>query len=345
MFFSLIIPVFNNLEKELDQIIKSLENQIFKDFEVLLVDDGSQKKCAQYLDTISKTTSLDLKVFHIEHGGVSNARNFGLNHATGEYIGFVDADDYVLPNMLYDAAKALKETDYTIVYGLMRYEKVGKEIKLPTISKATYKEIDDDLKHKLYLHMFNGNQKEFITKYGYIGRGPVARFIKRKFCLHNLFNEHLTFGEDEEWNLRILKKNIRIGIVYSTWYIYFYRDTSTLHKFRLDFIKQNQKRLLALQEYVKDDLCKLEFENECVRIINKIVKHYYLAPEYRGDFRCKIEGLDKTLKESPWSDVMKFAEIRRLPLKRIINYILIKTKLIFIVIAFLQSVTKKGKKM
>lgn len=43
MFFSLIIPVFNNLEKELDQIIKSLENQIFKDFEVLLVDDGSQK--------------------------------------------------------------------------------------------------------------------------------------------------------------------------------------------------------------------------------------------------------------------------------------------------------------
>lgn len=345
MLFSLIIPVFNNLEKELNQIIKSLENQTFKDFEVILIDDGSLEKCVQYLDTLSKTTSLDLKVFHIEHGGVSNARNFGLNYAMGEYIGFVDADDYVLPNMLCDAANALKENDYTIVYGLMKYKKVGEEIKLPTISKATYKEIDDDLKYKLYLHMFNGNQKEFITRYGYIGRGPVARFVKRKFCLQNLFNEHLTFGEDEEWNLRILTKNIRIGIVYSTWYIYFYRDTSTLHKFRLDFIKQNQKRLLALQGYVKDDLCKLEFENECVRIINKIVKHYYLAPEYRGNFICKIEDLDKTLKESPWSEVMKFDEIRRLPLKRIINYILIKTKLIFIVMAFLQSVTKKGRKM
>lgn len=345
MLFSLIIPVFNNLEEEIDQIIKSLENQIFKDFEVILIDDGSLEKCAQYLDVISKTTSLNLRVFHIEHSGVSHARNFGLNYATGEYIGFVDADDYVLSNMLYDAAKALKETDYTIVYGLMRYEKVGEELKLPTIAVATHKEIDDDLKHKLYLHMFNGNQKEFITKYGYIGRGPVARFVKREFCLQNLFNENLTFGEDEEWNLRILTKNIRIGIVYSTWYIYFYRDTSSLHKFRFDFIKQNQKRLLALQGFVKDDLCKLEFNNECVRIINKIVKHYYLAPEYRGNFRCKIEDLDKTLKESPWSEVMKFDEIRRLPLKRIVNYILIKTKLIFLVMAFLQFVVKKGKRM
>lgn len=345
MLFSLIIPVFNNSTEEINQIIVSLENQVFKNFEVLLIDDGSREECARFLSSLSQKTTLNLKVFHLQHSGVSNARNFGIKHAVGDYIGFVDADDYVFPNMLSDAAKVLQDKDYTIIYGLIKYEKFCNTIKYSTQPIVAYKGLDDNLKKKLYLHMFNGNQKEFITKYGYIGRGPVAKFLKRQFCLKNLFDVHLTFGEDEEWNLRILAQDIEIGVVYSTWYIYLYRENSTLHKFRLDFILQNQQRLLALREYVKDDLCKVEFEKECIRIINNIVKYYYLSPEYKGDIICKIKDFDNVLKISPWLEVMKFDEIRHLPLKRIINYILIKTRLIFIVIAFLQSVKKKGNRM
>lgn len=345
MFFSLIIPVFNNSEEEINQIIGSLENQAFKNFEALLIDDGSRKECAQFLSSLSQKVTINLKIFHLQHSGVSNARNFGINHAVGDYIGFVDADDYVLPNMLSDAAEVLKGNDYTIIYGLIKYEKNCKPIKFLTQSFVTYKELDDNLKKKLYLHMFNGNQKEFITKYGYIGRGPVAKFLKRQFCLRNLFNIHLTFGEDEEWNLRILAQDIKMGVVYSTWYIYFYRENSTLHKFRQDFILQNQQRLLVLQEYAKNDLCKLEFKKECIRIVNNIVKYYYLSPEYKGNIVYTIKDFDNMLKKSPWLEVMKFDEIYHLPLKRIINYFLIKTGLIFIVEVLLQFVEKKGNRM
>ena len=102
---SIVIPVYNT-EKYLDRCIESLKKQTLEEIEVILVDDGSKEACASLCDEIAKTDSR-IKVIHKKNAGAGFARNTGLAVATGQYVGFVDSDDYVEHTMyekLYDAA-------------------------------------------------------------------------------------------------------------------------------------------------------------------------------------------------------------------------------------------------
>ena len=94
---SVIVPVYN-VEKYLDNCVESIVNQTYKDLEIILVDDGSPDNCPAMCDEWAKKDSR-IRVIHKENGGVSSARNIGLDNVTGEYIGFVDSDDYLESNM------------------------------------------------------------------------------------------------------------------------------------------------------------------------------------------------------------------------------------------------------
>ena len=103
---SIVVPVYNT-EKYLKRCMDSLTSQTLKDIEIIIVDDGSKEECAVLCDDISNT-DLRIKVVHKENGGLGFARNTGIEAATGEYIGFVDSDDYIESTMyetLYNAAK------------------------------------------------------------------------------------------------------------------------------------------------------------------------------------------------------------------------------------------------
>lgn len=91
MKFSIIVPIYN-VEKYLDDCVKSILNQKFRDFELILVDDGSPDKCGEMCDGYAKGDSR-IKVIHKPNGGLADARNAGLDAANGEYIIFIDSDD------------------------------------------------------------------------------------------------------------------------------------------------------------------------------------------------------------------------------------------------------------
>ena len=93
---SVIVPVYN-VEPYLAQCINSILSQSFEDFEVLLVDDGSKDKSGGICDEYAARDSR-IRVFHKENGGLSSARNFGLNRANGKYVMFIDSDDFFLEN-------------------------------------------------------------------------------------------------------------------------------------------------------------------------------------------------------------------------------------------------------
>lgn len=97
---SIIVPVFN-VENYLHRCIDSILIQTFKDFEVLLIDDGSTDKSGKICDEYAFNDNR-VKVFHKRNGGVSSARNVGLNNAVGKWVTFCDSDDYVHENFLYD---------------------------------------------------------------------------------------------------------------------------------------------------------------------------------------------------------------------------------------------------
>ena len=101
---SVIVPVYK-VEKYLPACLDSLLAQTYQNFELLLVDDGSPDKCWKILQQYAAQDAR-VCIFRKENGGVSSARNFGLEQARGEYICFVDSDDLVLPQYLewlYDA--------------------------------------------------------------------------------------------------------------------------------------------------------------------------------------------------------------------------------------------------
>lgn len=98
MRFSVIIPVYK-VEQYIDQCITSVLKQDFTDYEILLIDDGSPDKCGEICDRYAMEYS-NVKAFHKKNGGLSDARNFGMDRAEGEYIIFIDSDDWIAEGCL-----------------------------------------------------------------------------------------------------------------------------------------------------------------------------------------------------------------------------------------------------
>lgn len=109
---SVIIPVYK-VEKYLDRCVNSVINQTYKNLEIILVDDDSPDNCPRLCDEWAKKDSR-IKVFHIENKGVSNARNIGMENATGDYIGFVDSDDYIEKDMFESLINDMADTSCEI---------------------------------------------------------------------------------------------------------------------------------------------------------------------------------------------------------------------------------------
>lgn len=100
---SVIVPVYK-AEAYLERCVNSICNQTYRNLEIILVDDGSPDRCGEMCDAFAKMDSR-IRVFHKQNGGQSSARNLGLDNMTGQYVGFVDSDDWVEPDMyshLYD---------------------------------------------------------------------------------------------------------------------------------------------------------------------------------------------------------------------------------------------------
>ena len=97
MKLSVIVPVFNT-EKYLNRCIDSILSQTFNDFELILIDDGSTDSSPIICDEYAKKDKR-VRVFHKENGGVSRARNLGIDNSFGEDVSFIDSDDFIRPAM------------------------------------------------------------------------------------------------------------------------------------------------------------------------------------------------------------------------------------------------------
>ncbi len=109
---SVIVPVYK-VEPYLRRCVDSILAQTFTDFELILVDDGSPDNCGAICDEYAEKDSR-VKVIHKKNGGVSSARNMGLDAARGEYIYFCDGDDYIEKELLADAVQAMSGYDMVV---------------------------------------------------------------------------------------------------------------------------------------------------------------------------------------------------------------------------------------
>ena len=109
---SVIVPVYR-VEKYLERCVKSILSQTYKNLEVILVDDGSPDQCPAICDACAER-DVRVKVIHQENKGLSGARNAGIDAASGEYLAFVDSDDYVNPHFIEELYQLLQDTGCAI---------------------------------------------------------------------------------------------------------------------------------------------------------------------------------------------------------------------------------------
>ncbi len=202
---SVIVPVYN-VEKYLHRCIDSLLQQSYQDFELILIDDGSQDNSYQVMKDYSSDKRV--RIYHHDNIGPAKTRNKGIKLAKGKYVMFVDSDDYILPDYMEHYVDALKEGEYDLVIG--GYQKV------------TGEHIDFVRKLK------NG---EFAK---YMVTGPVCKLYRRSFLLNN----HIEFldttaSEDVYFNVLAYSKNPKIRVIDDIGYFYYYNPQSlsnTQHK-------------------------------------------------------------------------------------------------------------------
>ena len=174
---SIIVPVYN-AEKYLHRCIDSILTQTFSDFELLLIDDGSTDKSGQLCNEYASKDNR-VKVFHKQNGGVSSARNLGLDNAKGEWIAFVDSDDSVMNTYL---SELISSNDVDLVVSGVRFIN-GNTSLLPPVALINIKENQGLLDEQLCYSYF---------------RTPWSKLFKNRIIqLYSLrFSSFLRIGED-----------------------------------------------------------------------------------------------------------------------------------------------------
>lgn len=124
---SIIVPVYN-VENYLSKCVKSLLNQTYSKYEIILIDDGSSDESGKLCDWWAEKSKI-IKVFHKKNGGLSSARNFGIDKSTGKYLSFIDSDDYVEPNFLDALYNNMKKYNSNISICSNYYTYKNKDIK------------------------------------------------------------------------------------------------------------------------------------------------------------------------------------------------------------------------
>lgn len=246
--FSIVVPVYK-VEKYLDRCVYSLVSQTFESIEIILVDDGSPDNCPRICDDWAKKDRR-IKVIHKENGGLSDARNAGIQATSGKYILFVDSDDFIE----IDTCRILNSyVRYDVDIIVIDAESNNKTRSLVHIDKEDFS-------------VYNGTQ--FIKKMALEGSMPMAAWLyvyRRDYLIgNNLFFKKGILHEDEQFTPRaVLKANSIINSGYCA-YHYVVRENSIM--------TFSDKR-----KNIKDfhDTC-IELEQYYINIQDKTVREYLL---------------------------------------------------------------------
>ena len=210
---SIIVPIYN-AEKYLYRCIDSILAQSFTDFELLLIDDGSTDKSGRICDEYIQK-DFRVRVFHKENGGVSSARNLGLDYAKGKWIAFVDSDDEVSELYLFNLISHAqnRKVDLVISYSVMQ-DSLGNRVK----EKYPENLIEDD-----YSLLFSCNELNWHTS-------PWSKLFKSSLCKELRFVEGMHLGEDLVFLYTYMLACNSIFVSNDTDYIYNFENQTSLTK-------------------------------------------------------------------------------------------------------------------
>lgn len=263
---SVIIPVYN-VEKTLDRCMKSVLNQTFKDFEIILVDDGSPDNSGKLCDAYAEKYDF-VRVIHKENEGLGPTRNRGVKEASGTYIYHCDSDDWIKPETLEDAYNAAVESDADVVlFGYTMYtEKDGvlTEYAQANAKKQLYSD------NSSVIDFFIANMDNY-----FIVQSACNRLVKRAFLLENeIWFKPFRRSQDVVFAYDLFDKINRLSVLDKPYYeyviepgVYKGRSFEEMIDIFLSVYELCKQHLIDWQKYT-DDMKQKIASMYCAQIAN-----------------------------------------------------------------------------
>lgn len=215
IILSIVVPIYN-VEAYLKKCVESLLNQdnSSSEYEIILVDDGSPDACPAICDKYAAEHD-NIRVVHRENGGLSAARNSGIEIACGKYIMFVDSDDYLVPNVLGYLEQTMEDKNLDVLrYNYQNVRENGEVFKPFKTGKPYFDYRNDVLDGKTFL-----NERLGYACYAW------AFVLKRELLDDCIFTPGIYF-EDTDWTPRMLLKAKRVSSTEKIVYNYLWREGS-----------------------------------------------------------------------------------------------------------------------
>ena len=282
---SIIVPVYN-VEKYLNRCIDSILVQTYQNIEVLLIDDGSPDDSGKICDEYALIDSR-VRVFHKENGGVSSARNLGLKEAKGDYIGFVDADDYIDSSM------------YEVLLNNLKTENVD-------ISVCSYYQEDNDgvfKKHWAkdeYRIINKDEQIKCLISNQYYTCSCWDRLFKKELLANHFFDESVNYYEDYLFLYEITKGSAKT--VFDSKPLYYYCN-NLQSAARKPFDKKKMDIVYVCRDVMGDIHKEYPRLYNCAKVeyvrVNLMCCSLIAASD--GDYKAEIKQLQKNIRHyMPW---------------------------------------------
>jgi glycosyltransferase involved in cell wall biosynthesis len=287
---SIIIPIYN-VEAYLSECIISVINQTYSNLEIILVNDGSPDNCGAICDAYAKEDAR-IKVIHKENGGLSDARNAGLDICTGDYISFIDSDDVVHPDFISSLYYVLIETNSDLA--ICTLKKFENEFSLLDIYKSDKAkmfirtEIFDEFYNPIYnLNFLVAWNKLYDKKLFKNIRYPVDRIHEDQFVIHHIFNKcnRIVYSFSEFYFYRQRPGSIMSIFTLKRYYdmldCFEDRIKFSLNNKMFDFEKKirNRKSFFILEAFQKTNYDSV-IKADIYRNIFSIIKYLYNTKQY-----------------------------------------------------------------
>lgn len=255
---SVIVPVYK-VEEFLPRCIDSILKQTYQNLEIILVDDGSPDNCGKICDEYALKDER-VKVIHKENGGLSSARNSGLEIATGEYVAFVDSDDWIDTTYVQTLKDVLENTTSDMSACMFCRTKGEKA------ERRLFNDIPEVITDEKFFSVLSENSFA-----GYASNKLFKKDIIEKNGLR--FDEKIFNGEDFPFVLEYVRFTEKTAFIKQDLYFYFFRETGIMNSIRLNerfitILYAREKALNFLRLYAPDcyDVCKASY----LSILSKI---------------------------------------------------------------------------
>ena len=226
---TIIVPVYN-VENTLKKCVKTILNQTYKPYEIILVDDGSTDSSGIICDNFAKENTT-IKVIHKNNAGLGYARNTGIENATGDSVIFLDSDDYFNERLVENLVNSVVDPRDTVVSGYIRVDEFGRELFRYNYEKKEY--IGDAVKMDFLCRMMGS----LPDKKDAIDMGATHVLYSLPIILENGIrfpSERDLISEDIIFNINYYQCAKRVSLIENTDYYYVVYDSSLTHKYRED---------------------------------------------------------------------------------------------------------------